>query len=493
MSIRNKTLHGVFWAFSQQFSVQFINFGIQIVLARILLPEDFGLIAMIQIFIAIGQTLMDGGMTSSLIRTVNADQRDYSTVFFINLFSSIFVYTLLFCVSPFISSFFEQPQLTDIIRLLTLSFIIQAFVGVQNARLTKELNFKLQMYMQLPASIIGGIVGITLALNGYGVWSLVWLKLITTFIFMIQHWFRTNWRPSLLIARDRLFLHFNFGYKLTLSGILTNIYTNSYLLIIGKFFPAAQLGFYTQANNLRMFPVRNLTTALQRVTYPLFSTIQDDNLRLKNVFKKITRLVFYLVVPVMLMLTVLAEPLFELILTKKWLPAVPYFQILAIIAIVYPLSIYNLNIILVKGQSGLHLKLEILKKVSSIIFLLLIIPYGVIGVVYAQAISMLIHAFVNIYYSGNMIEYSYLDQLRDMLPIFLIGTITALISWGFDLLLVNQFNSGLILRILSVSTLFVIIYLLLSILFKLQSFKDVSELLSKDLLAGLSRSSNAGD
>ena len=432
MGLKEKTLNGVFWTFSHQLGVQSINFIVQIILARILLPEDFGLIAMIQIFITIGHTLMDGGMTSSLIRSKDINQRDYSTVFLINVLSSVLIYIALFFSAPAISSFFEQPQLINIIRVLTFSFIIQSFVAVQTTILTRELKFRLQMLMQLPASIIGGIVGIVMAFLDYGVWSLVWLKLATTFVFMIQHWFQTDWKPKIIIDKERLKYHFNFGYKLTLSSLLSTIYNNVYVIIIGKIFPAAQLGFYTQADTLRMFPVRNIATALQKVTYPIFSTIQDDNLRLKEAFKKITAVLYFIIVPVMLILIVIAEPLFRAVLTEKWLPAVPYFQILCFSAIAYPLSVYNLNIILAKGKTSLILRLEILKKAISMLFLLLIIPFGIYGVVYARAIGLIIQAFINIHYSGRMINYSLKKQFIDLSPIFLIGFVTMGICWLGD-------------------------------------------------------------
>ncbi len=485
MGLKEKTLKGVFWAFSQQLGVQVINFCVQIILARLLMPEDFGLIAMIQIFIAIGQTLMDGGMTSSLIRTKNVGQRDYSTVFYVNLFTSLLIYLILFLSAPTISIFFDQPVLTKIVRVLTLSFVIQALIGVQTTVLTRELKFKLLMLMQLPASIIGGIVGIVLAFLGYGVWSLVWLKLVTTFVFMIQHWFKTDWKPSMLIDKELLKYHFNFGYKLTLSGLLTTIYTNSYLIIIGKLFPAAQLGYYSQADTLRMFPVRNLTSTLRKVTYPIFSTIQDDDVRLKQTFKKITAIVFFIIVPVMLLLIVLAEPLFRLILTEKWLPAIPYFQILCISAIVYPLSIYNLNIILVKGKSNLYLKLEVIKKVSSVMFLLLIIPYGIFGVVYAQAISMFIHAFVNIHYSGKMIKYPMKEQLFDMLPIFMVGIISAVLCWAMDLFIIAFYLKNDLLRIILSTLSFILSYFVLSHIFKLNSVKDLRQLAKENIFGKL--------
>src|SRR5690606_2641116 len=421
MSLKRKALSGVIWTFGQQISVQGINFVVQIVLARLLLPEAFGLIAMIQIFMAIGQTLMDGGMTSSLIRTKNPDQADYSTVFFINLFSSVIIYFVLFLIAPFIAAFFDQPLLTLILRVYTFSFIIQALVGVQTTRLTKAMNFKLQMYMQIPSTLIGGVSGVFLAYKGYGVWSLVWMQLITTTLFMLQHWFWTDWKPSLIFDKQKFIYHFNFGYKLTFSALLTALYTNSFTLVIAKMFSATQLGHFNQANTLRMFPVRNLTTALQKVTYPLFSSIQDDDQKLKAVFRKITLLVFFIIYPVMLSLILIAEPLFRFVLTEKWLPAVPYFQILCISAIVYPLSMYNLNIVLAKGRSDLHFKLEVIKKGGSVLFLLLVFPFGIWGVVYASAISMFIHALVNSFYSGRLINYPLTEQLKNLVPIILVG------------------------------------------------------------------------
>jgi len=481
MSLKKKTLNGVLWTFLQQFSVQGINFCVQIVLARILLPEAFGLIAMIQIFMAIGQTLMDGGMTSSLIRTQNVDQRDYSTVFFMNLFSSIFIYFILFFSAPLIASFFDQPLLTLIVRVYTLSFIIQALVGVQTTRLTKEMNFRLQMYMQIPSTFFGGIIGIILAYQGFGVWSIVWMNLAATTLFMLQHWFKTDWRPSFLIDKEKLKFHFNFGYKLTFSGLLTSVYSNSYTLIIGKLFSATQLGFYNQANTLRMFPVSNITSALQKVTYPVFSSLQDNDEKLKMVFKKITSLVIFIVCPVMLFLIVIAEPLFRFVLTEKWLPAVPYFQILCVSAIVYPLSMYNLNIVLAKGRSDLHFKLEIIKKGTSILFLFLIIPFGIWGAVYAQAISMLIHAFVNTLYSGRMINYSVISQLKDILPVLTIGFITLLISFFIDSYLKQLFNLSDISRIgLSFISYFTL-FLTSSYIFKIGSLLELKGLLTQML------------
>lgn len=459
MSLGKQAISGVFWTFSQQFGVQIINFVVQIILARLLLPEAFGIIALIQIFMSIGQTLMDGGMTSSLIRTVNADQKDYSSVFFINLLSSIVIYLVIFLLAPHIATFFSLPVLTNVLRVYTLTFIIQALVAVQTTKLTKEMNFKLQMYMQIPSTIIGGSVGVFLAYKDFGVWSLVWMSLVTTFLFMVQHWVWSDWRPSFIFDKRRFKYHFNFGYKLTLSALITNLYFNSFSFIIGKFFSATQLGYYNQAHNLRMFPVRNITSALQKVTYPIFSQIKDDNARLKTAFKRITSIVFFIVTPVMSFLILYAEPLYRIVLTEKWLPSVPFFQILCISAIFYPQSMYNLNVITAKGYSGLHFKLEVIKKGLSLFALLLIIPFGMWGVVAAQALSMLIGFCVNATYSGRMMNYLIKEQLGDIVPILSVSIITMLIGKGVDLMVFRPSSSNDLLRLLLGIVVFTLTYI----------------------------------
>lgn len=473
MSLKQKTLSGIAWTFGQQVGVQGINFVVMIILARLLAPSDFGLIAIIQIFLSIGKALMDGGMTSSLIRTENADQRDYSTVFFINLFASIGIYLILFFTAPLIASFFDQNLLVPIIRIYTISFIIQAFVGVQTTRLTKELNFKLQMYMQVPSSLIGGISGVLMAYNDFGVWSLVWMHLITTILFMLQHWFWTDWRPSFIIDKKKLKYHFNFGYKITISSLLTEVYRNINKIVIAKYFSVIELGIYTQADNLRIVPVRHLTSALQKVTYPIFSSIQNDNDRLRSGLKQITSLVFFVISPIMFGLSLIAEPLFRWVLTDKWLPSVPYFQILAISSIFYPVSLYNLNIILAKGRSDLHVKSEVIKKSISLFALILIIPFGLMGAAYAGAISMLVHALVNFIYCGKLINYSLIQQLKDISPVLIISLISSVLAYIIQLSVLNLLDiMDPILIIVNFIILFVI-YMGLAYIFKISSLYNV--------------------
>lgn len=478
MNLKNQTIAGVAWTLGQQVGVQGINFVVQIILARLLVPADFGLIAMVQIFLTIGAALMDGGMTSSLIRTKNADNRDYSTVFYMNLGVSILIYALVFLGAPLMASFFDQPVLTPLIRVYTISFVIQALVGVQTTKLTKEMNFKLQMLMQIPSTIIGGIVGVVLAFKGSGVWSLVWMQLVISFLFMVQHWIWSDWKPTLLFDKDKLKEHFGFGYKLTLSTLLTTLYSESYTIIIGKFFPASQLGFYRQAKILSMFPVSNLTKALQKVTYPVFSKLQDDNVKLRNSFKKITSVVFFVVTPVMLFLALEAKPIINLLLTDKWLPAVPFFQILCIFSLFYPLSMYNLNIILAKGRSDLHFKLEVLKKSLSVVVLLGSLFFGITGIVIASGISMLIHAVVNSTASGKLIGYPLIQQFKHFSPILLIGIVTSLIVKAISAFLKKQvgfFDKDLF-DIITSLLFFIIIYFFLNKLFKITALEETRKL-----------------
>jgi len=479
MNLKSQAFRGVFWTFSQQLSVQVINFGVQILLARILLPKMFGLIAMLQIFLSIGNTLLDGGMTSSLIRTENADHDDYSTVFFINLASSISIYLLVFLMAPSIGSFYSQPILSSIVRVYTISFIIQALVAVQTTKLTKEMNFKLQMYMQIPSTIVGGVVGVVLAKMGYGVWSLVWMNLARSFLFMLQHWFRSDWYPTFRISKEKLRYHFSFGYKLTFSGLITSLYYNLYTVVIGKLFSATRLGFYNQANTLSMFPTQNFSTALLKVTYPMFSTLQNDNEKLKLVYKRLTLLVFWGITPLMIILALIAEPLFRVMLTSKWSPAAPYFQVLCLSSIIYPYSMYNVTIIPAKGRSDIHFKAELIKKGVSTLVLVLLIPFGMWGIIYASVFSMLFHGLVNGYFVGKLIYYPLKNQLLNILPTILVGALVAALCKGAMLLFTKYYTVSDLLSIIITLIMYLVLYFFCCYFFKMPAINEVIQIVFK--------------
>ncbi|WP_201625784.1 lipopolysaccharide biosynthesis protein [Psychrobacter immobilis] len=422
MSLKKQAISGVKWNFVQQFSVQIINFGVQVILARLLMPEMFGLIAMVVIFISIGQTLMDGGMTSSLIRTKNPDQLDYSTVFLTNIIVSCIIYGVIYFCAPYIAKFYNQDILTDIVRIFALTFVIRALVAVHIAKLTKEMNFKLQMKLQVPSTIIAGIVGVSLAYQGYGVWSLVWLNLVQAIIFTIQSWLFINWKPSLVFDWQRFKHHFVFGYKLTLASLIDVIYNDAYRIIIGKFFSPAQLGFFNQAETMRLFPVQQISSVMGKVTYPMFAKIDNDQ-ALKAVYRTTMKLVFFVSVPVMLALILVAEEGFRFVFGEKWLPAVPYFQVLALASIVRPVSVYNLNILQVKDRSDLVLKVEVIKKFLGSLLIVIGLPFHVMGLVISLTIFSFISFIINMHYSGKLIAYSMGEQIKDVFHLLAIGVL----------------------------------------------------------------------
>ena len=478
MSLKERAVSGLLWSLWQQFSSKIIGFCISIFLARLLEPAQFGLLAMLSLFIAVGTTLLDGGLTVSLIRTVDADERDFSTIFYFNLAGSIVLYLILFATAPLIASFYNQPLLKAIIRVYGLTLIINAFFGVQSTLLIKKLKFKKQTNIQIPAAIGGGLLGIALAKMGYGVWSLVWMAMCTSLLSTIMHWYYSSWRPSFTFDRECFKKHFHFGYKMTLSGLLDTIYQNLYLIIIGKYFSAAQLGFYSRADTISQLPIGNISSAVNKVAYPMFAEIAADAAKLKKVYKKLMQQVLFWNAPILILLFLIAEPLFRFLLTDKWLPAVPYFKILCISGIMYPLHAYNLNILKVMGKSGLFLRLEIIKKALSVAGILAFISFGIYGLLYFQLFFNLVAYYINSLYSGRLIQYPVKEQIEDILPILLIAGTTGLVCYFIDSVLMARSISNLP-RILVTGGIYTTFYYALSRLTKLPAINDFKYLILK--------------
>lgn len=475
MSLKKQAISGVVWTFVQQFSVQIINFVVQIILARLLMPEIFGLIAMLTVFISIGQTLMDSGMTSSLIRTKEPDQLDYSTVFMTNMIISVAVYLLTFAGAPWVAKFYDQPILKDILRVYSITFVIRAFVAVHVAKLTKEMNFKTQMKLQVPSTIAGAIVGIVMAYMGYGVWSLVFLNLTQTIVFTIQNWVFITWRPSFVFNKEKFKEHFSFGYKLTLSGILDTLYRNIYNIVVGKAYNPILVGYFNHADTMRKFPVSQISSVMGKVTYPLFSSI-EDNVKLKSAYKQTMKLVFFVVVPMMTLLIVSGNEIFYILFGEKWLPAVPFFQILAIDSITVPLSTYNLNILKVKGRSDLLLRLEVVKKSIGFIAVFVAVPFGIDVLVISYVLVGITNTVINMIFSGRYINYSFTEQMRDISIILFSGFIMLTVGYILNKEIFIDINSNLLLIGIT-SLLILIVYLSLIFLFDKNIFRIIKNVL----------------
>lgn len=472
MSLKKQALSGVFWSSLQTFGTQGIAFLVSIILARLLLPSEFGLIAMLSIFIGLGTALISGGLTQSLIRTENLDEEDFSTVFFFNLLGSVFIYAIVFLIAPFIAAFYDQELLTLIIRVYSITFIINAFSAIQITRLNKILDFKTQMKVSIPSLLVGSAVGIVMALKGFGVWSLVWSAIVQAIASTLQLWFWAKWKPIWVFSIPKFKLHFNYGVKLMFSNILDIIFTNAYTIIIGKFFAPAQVGFYNRAETLKMYPISTISSVVTKVTFSLFSTIQNDDVRLKMVYKKIMQMVLFITTPTLIFMGILAEPLFRLLFTEKWLPAVPYFQILCLNGILYPIHSYNLQILMVKGRSDLFLKLEIIKKILTILAIIVSFQYGIYGLLYGSVVTSIIAFFINTHYSGKFLDYSAWQQVKDIFPIISITMTAGVIVLVADLIFKHYYFNDFI-RLIVGSILGVSLYIAAAQVFKISSLNEL--------------------
>lgn len=465
------------WTFAEQFGTQLISFGISIFLARLLLPADFGVIALFGVVMGISSALIDGGLASSLIRTQNPEESDYSTVFIFNVAMSFFLYGVVFFTAPYISLFYDLPILTNVIRIYAIILIISSFTSIQKIHFVKEMDFKTAFKIKLPSLLIGGISGVFFAYFGFGVWSLVYSAIIQSVISSVQYWIYSSWRPHLIFNLQKFKYHFNFGYKLTLSGLLNTVFENMYTILIGKVFSVQQLGFYNRADSLRQMPVKNLSGALNKVSFPLFAKISHDDVKLRAVYKKMMGVVIFIIAPVLAVMVVGAEPLIRFLLTEKWLPAVPYFQILSIAGLLYPIHAYNLNILQVKGRSDLFLKLEVAKKILIIAVVAVAVQFGIYGLLWGQVLLSVLALTINTYYTGKMINYKGWQQMIDLLPAI---ALAALIGGGLFIIDISFFkNLPDFLRLCFLTIIFLLLYLGLAFFLKFKELGYIKDLLKR--------------
>lgn len=477
MSLKDKALTGFLWTFIDQFATKGISIVVQIILARLLLPEDFGLVAMVAVFLAVGNALVDSGMTQSLIRTKNPDEEDYSTVFFMNVIVSLFIYSCIYINSPIIADFYEEPRLINIIRVYSLSIIIKSFAGVQITHFTRLMDFKTQTLVQAPSLIVGGVVGVAMAYLDQGVWAIVGMKITQDLLSTIQYFIHSDWFPKLLFNKEKLKTHFDFGYKVTLASLLGAIFDESYNILIGKYFSSKILGFYNRAYTFQNIPSFLFSRSLSRVVFPTFSELQDDNKALKNALSKIMRQSMFLLTPIMVTLICIAEPLFRFVLTEKWLPAVPMFQILCVVGLFYPLRSYNIHVLRAKGFSGLILRITFFEKAITIIGIFIFIGMGVFPLLIFQAANTLLMLAINSYYSGKFINFSIKKQLVEITPVLALNLFLGSVFFYFISVQRHSFNDLLLIVVVP------IMYFLLMISFawilKLKEIDVAKELFMK--------------
>ncbi len=468
MSLQKKAFSGVVWNSAQQFFTQGISFFVSIILARLLAPEDFGLITIISFFINFGNTLVESGLNQSLLRLQNPDEYDYSTIFFLNITFSLIIFIIVFILSDWIAIFFNHTILSKLIKVYSIIFIINAFSIVQNTKLVKNNEFKKQLIISIPSILFGSIISIGMALKGYGVWSLVWGALIQSLLTTIFLWIQGKWRPKIIYNKQKILFHFNYGYKLTLSGILETFYTSIYSLIIGKYFTPSQVGYFQRADSFKQLPVSNIIIILNKVTFPLLSEISDNNDRLINAYKNIIGLIMFFIFPILFFMFILSEPLFRLLFSDKWLPAVPYFKILCINGIFYPINAYMLNILNIKGRTDVYLKIEIIKKVLLSVIILLSISWGINGMLFGSIIFSVMSFVINSRFTFRFLNYSILDQIKDLFPTFILTLISSFFVY-ISITALNNYLSSDIIKIFFSSLIGTIVYLIFAYILKFKS------------------------
>ncbi len=431
-SLRYKTARGISWSFIDNITSSGITFLVGLIFARLLTPAEYGVMAMIAIFIAISTSIIDSGFSNALIRKVHITGIDYNTVFYFNLIVSIILYILLFIASPAISTFFMEPILTGVTRILGWVLIINALAIIPRTQLIREVDFKTQTKVSLISSFSSGVIGIGMALGGMGVWSLVGQQLSRQFLNTLFLWIYSKWYPIWEFSTRSFKELFGFGSKLLLSGLLDTVYRNFYYIVIGHFYSSVQLGQYTRAEQFNTIFSSNLTSVVQRVSYPVLSSIQEDSERLREAYRKIIKITMLVTFACMLGLAAIAKSLVLILIGEKWLPAVHFLQILCFSGMLYPLHAINLNILQVKGRSDLFLKLEIVKKVIGVIPIAIGIFWGIECMLWGGVITSFIAYFLNSYYSANLISYSAKEQIKDIFPTFLVSFIVAIVMWGLS-------------------------------------------------------------
>lgn len=453
--LKDKAISGVKWNAIGRFSTQGVNFVIGLILARLLSPSDYGVVGMVGIFFAIAQTFIDSGFGSALIRKKDCNDTDYSTAFYFNIVVGLVCCILLCVASPFIADFFNTPILKDLVKVMSLNMFIGSFAIVHSTKLTHSVDFKSQSIVNLLTAVLSGTMGIFMAYKGFGVWSLVFQQLIATVLRVVLLVAITKWFPKRLFSKESFKYLFNFGSKILSASILHTIYANMTTLIIGKFYSAKDLGFYSRGESLATYPSTNITGILQSVTYPVLSKIQDDDEHLIQSYRKLISMTSLVIFFGMFLLAALAKPLIVTLLTDKWLDAVIYLQIFCFAYMFDHICALNLNILYVKGYSNLVLKLEVIKKTISISMILAAVPFGVMAICIARALYTQIAVVINTYYTGKLFDMGYLKQVKDFSKYLVLSVLAVIPAF-----LLTYLSISGVLQLLLGGTVAVILYIL---------------------------------
>lgn len=424
---KKSVFSSLFWKFAERIGAQGVNLIVSIVLARILVPEEYGIVALVTIFITISNVFIENGLPTALIQKKDADDLDFSSVFYCNIIMSFILYIIIFFISPTISQFYNNEQLIPVLRVLSISILVAGLKSVQNAYVSRKMIFKKFFICTSIGTIISAFLGIYMAYNGYGVWALVTQQLTNTIVDTIMLWLTVKWRPIAKFSFNRLKELFNFGWKMLCSGLIDVVYNELYGLAIGKIYKPEQLAYYNRANQFPKLITINIDGSISSVMLPALSNEQDNKEKVRDMARRAIKTSSFILFPMMLGLVAVSEPLVKIILTDKWLPAVPLMQLLCFSYMLWPIHTINLQAISAMGRSDIFLKLEIIKKIIGIIALMISMPFGITFMVSMKIITSIIATFINSYPNKKLLNYTYLEQLKDIAKPFIISIIMLVI------------------------------------------------------------------
>jgi len=420
-----KVINNFIWRFLERIGAQGVHLVVSIILARMLDPDVYGTIALVTVFTTIMQVFIDSGLGTALIQKKDADDTDFSTVFYFNLLMCLALYGIMFLIAPWIAAFYEIPELTPIVRVLSLTLVISGVRGIQQAYVSRNLQFRKFFFSTLGATAFSAAVGIYMAYKGYGVWALVGQTLASNLVSTLILWITVKWRPRLRFSFARLKDLFSYGWKLLVSALIDTVYKDIRSLIIGKQYSSEALAFYNKGQQFPKLIVTNVNTAIDSVLLPVMSEAQDDQARVKAMTRRAIKTSTYIMAPMMMGLAACAEPFIRFLLTEKWLPSVLFLRVFCLTNMIYPIHTANLNAIKAMGRSDLFLKLEIVKKVIGVCVLLATMWISVEAMAYSLLATAVISSFVNAFPNKKLLGYSYFEQVKDIVPALLLSAVMA--------------------------------------------------------------------
>ena len=463
---RDKVAKGLIWKLAERFGAQGVQFVVSIVLARLLSPDEFGMISLITVFITISNVFLDSGFGQALVQKKKSDDLDFSSVFYFNVVFSIILYIIMFIVSPFIAKFYNMEELTSVIRVLSIVLIISGVKGIQQAYVQRNMLFKKFFYATLVGTILSAIVSIILAMNGFGVWALVAQQIVNQFFDTLVLWIVVKWRPMLKFSFERLKGLFSYGWKLFCSSLLDTGYNNLYSLIIGKVYSSADLAYYTKGKQFPNLFISNINDSINMVTFPALADKQEDKKRIKSMLKQSMRIGAFLIFPLMMGLAVVAPSLIKIILTDKWIACVPFLRFCCFEYALLPMRTANLQAVKAIGRSDIFLKLEILKKGLGIVILAITVNYGLYALMIGSCILGVFSLIVNAWPNRKLLDYGYKEQLFDLLPTTIITIIM-----GIIVLCIGMLNLSTIALLLLQVLFGIIVYIILAKIFRIDTLE----------------------